>query len=181
MHSIVVLIDHRPDASARAQAAVELALRDRARLTLLAPIPGVPAFAWTPPLAAPESPRALQRACERECEELLRRHAGAVPEAVPVTMSARRGRPETALLDEVRERDHDLVVLAPPRSGWLGALARARRRRFVRRCPARVVTPVSSDGRGSGRAPPTGRPARRTGSAPRGRPLFPSTRKRARA
>ena len=180
MHSIVVLIDHRPGTSARARAAVELARRERARLTLLAAIPGVPAFAWVPPVPPPESPRTLQRACERECEALLRRHAAAVPEGVPVTLSARRGRPHAALLDEVGERGHDLVVLGPPRSGLLGALARARRRRFLRRCPARVLTPVSSDGRGSGPAPPGRHPARRTGSAPRRRALFPSTRRRAR-
>lgn len=181
MHSIVVLIDHRPEASARVRAAVKLALRERARLTLLAAIPGVPAFAWATPLPAPESPRALQRACERECEELLRRHAAAVPEALPVTMSARRGRPHAALLDEVRERGHDVVVLGPPRSELLGALARAKHRRFLRRCPAQVVAAPGSGGLEALLPPGDGQPARPAVSAPRRRGFPPSTRRRARA
>ncbi len=181
MRSIVVLIDHRPDASARARTAVELAQRERARLTMLAAIPAVPAFAWTPPFPPPESPRALKRACERGCEELLRRHAAAVPEAVPVTMSARRGRPHAALLDEIRERDHDVVVLAPPRPGLLGALARARRRRLLRRCPARVVTAPGSGDPQRPSAPPSGSTARGMGPAPPLRSPLPSSRRRARA
>ena len=178
MHSIVVLIDHRPEASARVRAAVELALRRHCRLTLLGAVPGLPAYAWAPPLPPPESPRALQRACERECEQLLRLHAAAVPEAVPVTMSARRGQPHAALLDEVGDRGHDLVVLAPPRSGLLGALARARHRRFLRRCPAPQVVAVPSLG---GHPTLPDRPARRTASARRRRVPGASARRRVRA
>lgn len=140
MHSsIVVFVDHRPEAATRVREAAALAQRARARLTLLAAVPAAPPLAWYPPLAAPGSPRALQAACERECEALLRGCAQLVPAGVPVTLSARRGRAHAALLEEVRERGHDLVVLGPTRRGLFAAVARARRARFLRRCPARAV------------------------------------------
>lgn len=179
MHSIVVLIDSRPDTSARVREAVELARRERARLTLLAAIPAVPAFAWTPPVPTPESPRALQGACERECEALLRRHAAEVPAGVPVTMSARRARPHAALLDEVRRRGHDLVVLRPTPAGLLGLLARRRHSRFLRRCPARALAiPTPGDAATSSRSG-TASPARpKRSSPPRSRALATWTRRR---
>lgn len=178
MHSIVVFIDHRPETSARMREAVELALRERARLTLLAAIPTVPAFTWVPPAPAPESPSALRRACERECEALLRRYAAEVPASVSVTMSARRARAHAALLDEVREHDHDMVVLGPAPSGVLGLLARRRHSRFLRRCPARVLAiPDPGDAASSSRprVVDTARPKRR--SAPRSRALAARTRR----
>jgi nucleotide-binding universal stress UspA family protein len=139
MQSIVVLIDHRPGTHGRVREAIELARRERARLTLLAAIPTVHGFTWIPPVPVPQSPTALRQACERECEALLRRFAAEVPAGVPVTMRAGRGRPDVALLDEVRRHRHDLVVLAPGWPGLAGLLARRRRSRFLRRCPARVV------------------------------------------
>jgi len=180
MHSIVVFIDHRPETSARMRAAVELARRERARLTLLAAIPAVPAFAWTPPVPAPESPRALQRACERECEALLRRCAAEVPAGVPVTMSARRARPHAALLAEVRRRGHDLVVLGPAPMGLFGLVARRRQSRFLRRCSAQVLTiPAPGDGATSSRSRAVNAALPKRSSPPLSRPLAARTRRRA--
>lgn len=179
MHSIVVFIDHRPETSARVREAVELARRERARLTLLAAIPAVPAFAWTPPLPAPESPGALRRACERECEALLRRYAAEVPAGIPVTMSARRARPHAALLDEVRRHDHDLVVLGPAPPGLLGLVARRRHSRFLRRCPAQVLAiPAPGDAATSSRSRAVSPARPKHSSQPRSRVLAAWTRRR---
>ena len=153
MHSVVVFVDDRPEAAARVREAAALAQRERALLTLLAAIPAMPLLAWVAPVPAPGSPRLLQAACERECEGLLRRLAELVPAGLPVTLSARRGYPHAVLVHELRERGHDLVVLGPERPGLLGLVARRRRSRFLRRCPARVlVVPRGREALGGARA-----------------------------
>ncbi|MHB1837900.1 MAG: universal stress protein [Solirubrobacteraceae bacterium] len=182
MRSIVVLIDQRPETSVRVREAVELALRARAWLTLLAVIPPVRTFSWSPLAPVVESPRALQEACEREREALLRRFVAAVPAVVSVTMTARRGRPYAALLDEVREHDHDLVLLGAGHRGLLGPLSRAMRLRFVQRCPTPVLTISGSARSGPASALQVSQPSEPArADAPR-RQAFPArTRRRARA
>lgn len=137
--SIVVMVDQvSAEAGACAVEAADLAERTGARLTLCAAVPRVSSFSatvWAAPVVLPETPRSLEQACECECEALLRRAAGIVAATVPITMSVGRGRALAALLREVSERGHDLVVLDAGRPRGL----RLARWRFLRRCPAPVL------------------------------------------
>jgi hypothetical protein len=137
--SIVALIEPTGDPTGFAREAGALADRTGARLTLFAAAPTVrtcsPVF-WAATPAAPETPFSLQQACDCECEALLRRAAQAVPEAVPVTMTVRRGRAYASLHQEVDAAGHDLVILDGAQAG---GLRRAAQLRFGRRCDAPVL------------------------------------------
>ena len=152
--SIVVMVDRAsPEADACVADAAELAERTGARLTLFAAVPRAPALSatlWAAPVIPPETPRSLEQACERECEAILRRAAG-IP-TMPVTMSVGRGQALAALVHEVRERGHDLVVVAAGRPRG----PRLARWRFLRRCPAPVLLlprPASNGAPGKRREP----------------------------
>jgi hypothetical protein len=156
--SIVVMVDPAAEASGCVREAGELAERTGARLTLLAVAPCVRGFSpvfWAATVAPPNSPAALQEACECECESLLRRALESVPEGVPVTMTVRRGRAHARLLEEVRDADHDLVVLDGSRSR---GLRRAAELRFMRRCRVPVLrvgtSPGPSDADAAGKRAP---------------------------
>ena len=106
---VLVAIDGSTHAEFAFDAAVRLAQRDNARLTLLVVAPDLltdARFAW-----ATVNPAALQEDAEKGAEKLLREAAAAVPENLPVAKRFRRGHPGPEIVAQAEEDGHDVVVL----------------------------------------------------------------------
>jgi nucleotide-binding universal stress UspA family protein len=127
LRSILVALDPGGPVSGLLEQAIGLAVRDRARLTLLSVVPEPPATLWLAPLLV-EDPR---RANEADCQRLLCTAVRAVPVTVPVTTVLGRGRRSDALLRELRRGGHDLLLVSGGRAA-----------RIVRSLNRRSAVPV---------------------------------------
>jgi nucleotide-binding universal stress UspA family protein len=106
-HDILVAVGPLAERSAALECATALALRDRARLTVVAAAGSPPALIWLVP-GLPEHPlHALQLTCELRLRSLV----ASLPAGLSVTSRVSHGRPVPALLDEVRHGPYDLVVV----------------------------------------------------------------------
>ncbi len=107
-HSILVAVDGSPSSELAVHEAVELARAVGGRLTLIS-------VAAPPRLPVATGPYLVPYPCEdeleRTAEALLERFERLVPEDVPVSTVVRRGHAATAILDRVRDGEHDLVVM----------------------------------------------------------------------
>lgn len=122
--NILVAVGPRAERSAAVDYAISLALRDRARLTVVAAIGTPPMFIWLVPGLAENPLVALQR----ECDQRLRSLARSMPPSLPVTTRLHHGNSVPALLDEMRNGSYDLVVIGSDqhrRWRWRSRLSRA--------------------------------------------------------
>ena len=120
-----ILVGIGPGGSPRAlEAAAALAVRENARLTVLAAVARPPSFLYAAPIALPFD---AQRAAHEECTERLHAAVAQLPADVSVTALRRSGSPRAALLAELRDGAYDLVVVGA------GRVARALRRRSATR------------------------------------------------
>lgn len=107
-HSILVPVDGSPSAEQALCEAIDLARSAGARLTLISvatpPRWPVATGPYLVPLPSEEE-------LERGAEALLERLEALVPEDVPVCSVLRRGHVATAILDRIRDGEHDLVVM----------------------------------------------------------------------
>ncbi len=143
--SILVALDPGEADASALEHATRLALRDGAVLTVL--VAGrPPRLIWLAP-ALPEDPVAsLRRAGERRLSDVAR----SCPPELALTTKVRVGAPLEALLDELRDGCHDLVVV--------GGAHRCRwKRALVRRSPAPVLVVAPHAG---ATAPAAGAPRR---------------------
>ena len=146
---ILVAVDDSEHAVSALAAAIDLALADRGRLTLIAAVAQPSPWAWGGPISLDE----LRRDAERYHEAILRRAVEMVPRPVPTTLLLRHGRTAACLLDEVRRQHYDLIVVASPSRGWsrsalFGALGATLERRSG--VPVLAVPAQTNDRKGSG-------------------------------
>jgi len=138
--SVLVGLSGSPSEPTVLEEAVTVALRDRARLTLLASVPSPPASIWLAP-ALPEDPR---RALERDCELRLLEAARALPATVSVVTILQRGSAARAMLAELRTGRHDLVVVGSPRRRRMPRIAPGTARTLLRDSPVPVLVVSAS-------------------------------------
>ena len=123
--NILVAIDGSPHADLALMDAIDLAKSENARLTLFTAIVPPPAIAYL----APGAPVAdLARNAEAEAEAVLLRARASVPADVPVTTVLTRPPVLRALLRQIVEGRHDLVVMGSRgrgafRSALLGSVS----------------------------------------------------------
>lgn len=132
--SVLVGVGASPAHTAALEQAIDLALGERARLTLLAALPRLPAVAYLAPL----TPVVALQDARSTCESELRAAAARVPGDLPVTTLLVEGPEHQALLREVRRGRHDLVVVGAPTTRRLPADLGASAR-LARRCPVPVM------------------------------------------
>jgi nucleotide-binding universal stress UspA family protein len=107
-HSILVAVDGSPDAEQALTEAIDLARSEHAHLTL---ITSVPQLSSTGFLAAGEQVGKLLEDARAEAETVLRRARKRVPDDVGVTAVLTEQPVRTALISEIADREHDLVVM----------------------------------------------------------------------
>jgi nucleotide-binding universal stress UspA family protein len=150
---VLVVVDATDDAREALSQAIDLAQRERSRLTLITVERRLPACAY---LGAAAALPLVIPAAEAEAREVMCEALASVPADVPVTTVIATPPIRQALMTEIGRGDHDLVVMgAGPRSILRPAFASVSHY-LVRRSPVpvlvvhavpprgRAVTPVAA-------------------------------------
>jgi nucleotide-binding universal stress UspA family protein len=124
-HSILVAIDGSPDADQALTHAIDLAESEHARLTLITAVMHVTGTAF---LVAGEVTATMLNDARTEAEAILRRGRDRVPHDVPVSTVLTEQPIRTAVIRQIEEGHHDLVVLGSRgrgavRSSLLGSVS----------------------------------------------------------
>lgn len=107
-HNILVAVDGSPDAQQALTEAIDLAERERSRLTLMTAVTQPPATAYG---AAGVDVEQLLEDAHAAAKEILRLASARVPDDVPVTELLTERPIRVALIDQIAESHHDLVVM----------------------------------------------------------------------
>jgi nucleotide-binding universal stress UspA family protein len=107
-HSILVAVDGSPDAEEALTQAIDLAERERARLTLITGVAQLPATAY---LMACETTGEVIGDAHAEAAAILQRARERVPEALPATAVLTLDPIRGALIREINSGRYDLVVM----------------------------------------------------------------------
>jgi nucleotide-binding universal stress UspA family protein len=134
--NVLVVIDGSIDSSQALDQAIDLAQRERSRLTLLAAERRIPTCAYlgvaaAVPLAVP--------AADNGAREMMREALRRVPADVSVTTIVTALPIRAALLRQIERGHHDLVMLGERPSGRLRALLGSLGHYLVRHSPAPVL------------------------------------------
>ncbi len=142
---VLVVVDATPDAREALTQAIDLAQRERSRLTLITVERRLPACAYLGVAAA--LPLVIP-AAEAEARELMCEALSRVPPDVPVTTVLATPPVRQALMTEIKRGGHDLVVMgARPRRGVRAAFG-SLGNYLVRRSPAPVLVVQAAPRRG---------------------------------
>jgi nucleotide-binding universal stress UspA family protein len=124
-HSILVAIDGSPDADRALTHAIDLAQSEHARLTLITAVIQMPGTAF---LVGGDMTAAMIDDARAEAEAILRRARDRVPDDVPVTIVLTEQPIRIAVIRQIEEGHHDLVVVGSRgrgavRSSLLGSVS----------------------------------------------------------
>ena len=108
-HNILVSVDSSTHAERALSEAIDIAVANNARLTILTAIPKSPT--WMCASLAVPAPPPLDRELERESQQILRAAEQQVPECVPVTTILTRDPIRAALQKRIVDGHHDLLVI----------------------------------------------------------------------
>lgn len=117
--NIIVSYDGSSHADRALKEAIDIAVADRARLTILTAVHPTPSWTATPATAGAAA--SLAPALEQEAEEILRRGVDEVPQSVPVTKILTREPIRAALTKELKSGRHDLLVMGSRGRGAVGS------------------------------------------------------------
>jgi nucleotide-binding universal stress UspA family protein len=117
--NILVSVDGSVHAERALSEAIDIALADRARLTILTAIPKSPT--WMCASLAVPAPPPLDRELERESQQILRAAERRVPDSVPVTTILTRRPIREAIQARIAAGNHDLLVIGSRGRGALAA------------------------------------------------------------
>jgi nucleotide-binding universal stress UspA family protein len=125
-HNILVAYDGSPHAERALEEAIELAQLSHARLTILTAITRCPAWAYSGPSVAAAA--TLSTELENEAANVQRRAVERVPDDLPVTKILTHEPIVKALMKQIKEGRHDLVVMGsrgfgPVRGTLLGSVS----------------------------------------------------------
>jgi nucleotide-binding universal stress UspA family protein len=124
--NILVAIDGSTDAQEALGQAIDLARSEHARLTIFSAVPSPPGFAYETAGGAALADLAVR--AEEETRALIAAGLERVPEDVSVTTVLRQAPAKTALLRQIKEGGHDVVVMGSRgrgavRSALLGSVS----------------------------------------------------------
>jgi nucleotide-binding universal stress UspA family protein len=108
-HDILVAIDGSPDADQALIQAIDLAESEQARLTLFSAVVSPPTVAYAG--VSVEAAADLARDAEAEAAMLLQTALEQVPDEVSVSTVLSRSLARPALLEQIENGGHDLVVM----------------------------------------------------------------------
>jgi nucleotide-binding universal stress UspA family protein len=107
-HNILVAVDGSPDAEQALTEAIDLAESEHTRLTLITAVSQLPTTAY---LTAGEGVRQLIEDAHADAEATLRRARERVPDDLPVTAVLAEREIRLALISQIADGEHDLVVM----------------------------------------------------------------------
>ncbi len=116
-HNILVSVDGSPHANRALAEAIDIAVADNARLTILTAVPRSPLWMCASLSVPPPPP--LDRELEKESAEILRNAVAKVPDCVSVTTILTRKRAREALRERIATGHHDLLVIGSRGRGAL--------------------------------------------------------------
>jgi nucleotide-binding universal stress UspA family protein len=124
-HNILVAVDGSVDADAALAHAIDLAESEHTRLTLMTAVAEVPPTAY---LMAGEEAGHLSENVHRQAEAVIRQARDRVPADLPVTTVLSEQPIRVALIRQLKEGHHDLVVMGsrgrgPVRAALLGSVS----------------------------------------------------------
>jgi nucleotide-binding universal stress UspA family protein len=108
-HNILVSIDGSPHSDEALRQAIDIALADRSRLTLLTAVRHCPPWAYSPVSAA--AVQQLATDFEREAQRVMCEAVDRVPQSIPVTKIVTHNPIRTALMRRIKSGHHDLLVI----------------------------------------------------------------------
>jgi nucleotide-binding universal stress UspA family protein len=117
-HNILVAVDGSPDAELALTEAIDLAESERTWLTLLTAVSRLPATAY---LAAGEEVGKLVEDAHADAEAILRRARERVPDNLSVTAVLSEQPIQAALIGQITNGVHDLVVMGSRGRGAIRA------------------------------------------------------------
>ena len=117
-HNILVAVDGSPDAELALTEAIDLAESERTRLTLFTAVSQLPSTAY---LAAGEELGKLAEDARADAEAILRRARERVPDNLSVTAVLSEQPIQAALIGQITNGVHDLVVMGSRGRGAIRA------------------------------------------------------------
>lgn len=142
---VLVVVDATPDAREALSQAIDLAQRERSRLTLITVERRLPACAYLGVAAA--LPLVIP-AAQAEARELMCEALSHVPADVPVTTVVATPPLRHALMTEIKRGGHDLIVMGARPRGRVRAAFGSLSNYLVRRSPAPVLVVHATPTRG---------------------------------
>jgi nucleotide-binding universal stress UspA family protein len=118
-HNILVAVDGSRHAERALGEAIDIAAAGRGRLTILVAIARPPAWASTPATVAACEP--LSHELEHDAVDIIRRAVDRVPDEIPVTQILTRKPIRNALLRQIADGHHDLLVMGSRGRGAISA------------------------------------------------------------
>jgi nucleotide-binding universal stress UspA family protein len=136
-HRLLVAIDGSESSTLALGAAVTVARRDHASLTLLCVVPDMIAEAarWPWP---PSSPQLMQDDADAAGEKALRAAVERIPEDISVTTLIRHGKAGQEIVAEASEADYDAIMVGARGVGRVGSLIGSVSQHVLRHAPAAV-------------------------------------------
>ena len=124
--NVLVAIDGSPDSEEALGHAIDLAEGEHAKLTLFSAVPTPPPFVYATPGAAVLAD--LSESAQKETEATMKEALARVPESVSVTSVIKTAPVKPALLEQIADGGHDLVVMGSRgrgavRSALLGSVS----------------------------------------------------------
>jgi nucleotide-binding universal stress UspA family protein len=120
--NILVAVDGSAHAERALADAIELARSGGASLTVVTVVPELSAWITGGPMGPPPNLGPIGEELERDYRLRLEEAAGRVPDDVPHSARLLEGRPAEAILRQVREGGHDLVVVGSRGRGELRSM-----------------------------------------------------------
>jgi nucleotide-binding universal stress UspA family protein len=106
--NILVAVDGSPDADLALTQAIDLAESEHTRLTLITAVPSIPSVAY---LGAVGITPELIAGARAQAEAILNAARDRVPDDLPVTTVLTEQSIRTFLMRQIKDGDHDLVVM----------------------------------------------------------------------
>jgi nucleotide-binding universal stress UspA family protein len=142
---VLVVVDATDDAREALSQAIDLAQRERSRLTLITVERRLPACAY---LGAAAALPLVIPAAQAEAREVMCEALASVPADVPVTTVIATAPIRQALMTQIRRGDHDLVVMGAGPRGILRPVLASVSHYLVRRSPVPVLVVHAVPSRG---------------------------------
>ena len=121
LRRLLVAVDGSDSSTLALRAAITVARRDNAALTLLCVAPDAAHDVGRFAVAAGVPP-ASQDELDAKAEKILRATVGLVPSDIPVRTVVRRGKPGPAIVAHAREESYDAILVGARGVGRVGAI-----------------------------------------------------------